>query len=235
MRVLARQVRRQNARLLVGRLDKSVADPAVLGAFANREDIGPAGPQAVVDDNSAIDIEAGAVGEFDIRPDAGGDHNKIGFNLRTVFERNSLHAPFADNRSGFGIEENRDATRLDGQFQHPGSMAIELALHEPIHQVHDRDLRASFRQAVGRLKTKQTAADNNNTRVPLRSRLDGGDVGEIAECHDPGQLHARNAQPDRARAGGEHQSANTAGLRRQRALHGELSSRLPSLCARRAK
>ncbi len=77
-------------------------------------------------------------------------------------------------------------------------MAIELALHEAIHQMHDRDLRTRLRQAMGRFKAEQTTADHDYARAPLRGGLDGGDVGEIAECHDPGQLHARNSQPDRA-------------------------------------
>src|SRR5262249_59469609 len=133
---------------LVGRLDKSVADPAVLGAFSNREDIRPAGPQAVVDDNSSIDVEACAVGELDVRPNASSDHNEIGFNLRAVLERNGLHTPFADNRYRFGVEKNGDAPRLDRLLQQTGSLAIELTLHEPIHKVHDRDPRARLGKAV---------------------------------------------------------------------------------------
>ena len=117
-------MRRKNACLLVGRLDKSVADPAVLGAFSNRKNIWPAGPEAAVDDNSTIDIEAGAVGEFDVRPNAGGDHNEIGFNLRAVLECNGLRTAYADNRNRFGVEENGDTPRLDRLFQHPGSLAI---------------------------------------------------------------------------------------------------------------
>src|SRR6516164_5305850 len=204
MRGFAREMRRKNARLLVGRFDKPVADPAVLGAFSNRKDVWPAGPEAVVDDNSTIDVEAAAMREFDVWPDAGSDYNEIGFNLRAILERNGLHTPFTDNRNRFGVEENGDAPRLDRLFQHPGSLAIELALHEPIHQVHDRDLRARLCQAVGGLEPEQTAADHDNARTPLRSGFDGGDVGEITECHDTGQFHARNAQPNRARTGRQH-------------------------------
>ena len=38
-RSFARQMLRQHARLLIGRLDQAVADAAMLGAFAEREDI----------------------------------------------------------------------------------------------------------------------------------------------------------------------------------------------------
>ena len=94
----------------------------------------------------------------------------------------------------FGIEEDSDAARFDGLFQQTGSVTIELALHEPIHQVHDRDLRACLGQSVRRFEPQQTTADHNNARVPLRGRLDRGDVGQIAECHDTG-LSPRPERP----------------------------------------
>ena len=69
---------RQHARLLIGRLDQAVADAAMLGAFAEREDIGRAGLQLVVDDDAAVDRDAGVLGQRDIRPDAGGEDHRIG-------------------------------------------------------------------------------------------------------------------------------------------------------------
>src|SRR5580692_12228517 len=41
----AREMLRQNARLLVGGLDEAVTDAAMLGAFAERKDFGRRGPQ----------------------------------------------------------------------------------------------------------------------------------------------------------------------------------------------
>ena len=50
---------------------------AMLGAFADREDAGVVGRQAVIDDNAAVDGEAGGPGEINVRPHADGDDDQI--------------------------------------------------------------------------------------------------------------------------------------------------------------
>ena len=52
---------RQHARLLVGGLDQAVADAAMLGAFAEREDVRRAGLQRIVDHDAAVDGDAGVL------------------------------------------------------------------------------------------------------------------------------------------------------------------------------
>ena len=93
----AGEVPRQHPRLLVGRLDQAVADAAMLGAFAQRKNIRRAGLQPVVDDNAAIDGNAGVSGERDVRPDAGGEDHRVGLELLSVrqfdaFDTASRHA-----------------------------------------------------------------------------------------------------------------------------------------------
>src|SRR5258708_15711226 len=51
----AREMLRQDARLLVGRFDQAVTDAAMFGAFAEREDVRRAGREMIVDDDAAID------------------------------------------------------------------------------------------------------------------------------------------------------------------------------------
>ena len=201
VRVLARKVSRKHARLLVGRLDQPVADAAMLGAFADRVDAGPAGPQAVVDHDAALDVDTGVARQVGVRPDADRHHDDIGFDLRPSFSATPSTRPFADDRGGFGIEDDLDALRLDGALQHRGGVRIELALHQPIHQMQHRDLRAGLGEAVGRFKPEQAAADHHDARAPLRDASMAADVVEVAERHDaradsmPGTLSRIGCEP----------------------------------------
>jgi hypothetical protein len=44
-------------------------------------------------------------------------------------------------------------------LKHARGSPVELALHEPRHQVHHRDVHAAQLEAVGCLQAKQAAAD----------------------------------------------------------------------------
>src|SRR5262245_51806470 len=118
------EVRGQHVSLFVGRLDQPVADAAMLGALSDRVDAGPASLKMIINENTAIDAKIGGAGELDIWADAGSYHHKVHVNLRAVFERYRLRAPFAANADRFGVEVNRDATRLDRSFQHVGRPRI---------------------------------------------------------------------------------------------------------------
>src|SRR5260370_34429151 len=67
----AREMLRQHARLLVSRLDQAITDAAMLGAFAECEDIGRTGREMIVDDDAAIDGNAGILRQRGIRSDSG--------------------------------------------------------------------------------------------------------------------------------------------------------------------
>ena len=68
----------------------------MLGAFAKREDIRRAGLQMIVDDDAAIDGNAGVPGERDIRPDAGGKDHGIGVDPASVRQFDAFDAALAD-------------------------------------------------------------------------------------------------------------------------------------------
>ena len=69
-----------------------------------------------------------------------------------------------------------------------------------------RDLRAGLRQAVGGLQPEQPAADHHRLAMAAaRPASIAVDVAEIAEGQHARQIHARHVEPDRRRAGGEHQ------------------------------
>ena len=61
--VVAGEMRGGDARHLVERRDEAVDMAADLGAFAEREDVGVGGAHAVVDEDAAVDVEAGFLGD----------------------------------------------------------------------------------------------------------------------------------------------------------------------------
>ena len=72
---IAGEVRGGDTRHLVERRDEAIDMAADLGAFADREDVGIGGAHAAIDEDAAVDVEPGLLGERRVRPDAGGhDH-----------------------------------------------------------------------------------------------------------------------------------------------------------------
>ena len=82
--------RREHLALLEERRDQAVADAAVLDALADREDVGVGRLHVVVDDDAALDGEAGLAPELDVRPDAGRDDDQIGVDAVAVGELDAL-------------------------------------------------------------------------------------------------------------------------------------------------
>ncbi len=132
----------QDACLLVSRLDQPVADTAVLGALADCIDAGRAGLKTVIDDYAAIDGEIGGAREFGVRSCPGRDHHQVGFDLSSILQHNSLRTLTPRNFQRFRVEMDGDASCLDGALEHVGRAGVELPLHEPVHQMDDRNLDA---------------------------------------------------------------------------------------------
>ena len=98
-----------------------------------------------------------------------------------------------------------DAHGLDRTLQHARSLGIELALHQPVHQVQHGDACAGLRETVRGLKSEQPAADHHDAVARACTMPDGPDVVDVAERDDAGQRHAGERRPDRLRTGREHQ------------------------------
>ena len=79
-------------RHLVERRDQAVDLAAMLGAFADREDVGIGGAHVVVDHDAAIDVEAGSAGQIDIGADADRHDHEVAGNLAAVGEPHALDA-----------------------------------------------------------------------------------------------------------------------------------------------
>ena len=95
--------------------------------------------------------------------------------------------------------------RSTSVFSRSARRHIELALHQPVHQVQQRHRRAGFGKAIGRLESEQAAADHDDALLRRSERQQQIDVAGIAKGVHAGEIGARHVEPQRRRAGGEHE------------------------------
>ena len=131
-------------RLLIGGLDQSVADAAMLGAFADREHAGTAGRQVIVDDDAAIYGEAGAAASsvFGRMPTATttisvGSRGPSLSSTASTRLRREWRLSAASSRTSMPLASRR-------RLEHRGSAGVELTLHQAVHEMHERDLYAGL-------------------------------------------------------------------------------------------
>ena len=177
---------RQHAGLLVSRLDQAVADAAMLGAFAERKDVSAEVSQMIVDHDAAVDGNARVFRKRDVRPDAGGEDHGIGLDPPSVGELDAFDMAVAVDARGVGVEQHVDALALDQRLQQISRRRIELALHQPVHQMQQRHRRAGFREAIGRFESEQSAADHDDALLARGERQQQIDIAAVAEG-----VHAR--------------------------------------------
>jgi hypothetical protein len=117
----------ENLCLLVGGLDQSVANAAMLGAFADRKDVRCAGREAIIDDDAAVHGEAGRGGELGIGFDADGDHRHVGRQVAAVVELDRLHASVADEPRRRDFKQHVDTFGLEAALERRCGARVELA------------------------------------------------------------------------------------------------------------
>ena len=103
------------------------------------------------------------------------------------------------------FEENLDSPALDQGFQQFRGRRIELALHQPVHQMNQRHRCACLGKTMGRLQSEQSAADHDDTLLAGSQRQQPIDIAAVAKGVDACQVGARQIQPQRGRTGGKHQ------------------------------
>ena len=167
-------------------------------AFADRKDPRVERLHDVVDDNTALDADPRCFGQRGVGPDADGHHHQIGGQGPAILESDGRHpARFTSQEfGGLLLERELQALVLKRLLQHARRRAVELALHQPRHYVHDRDIHAALFQAVGGLQPQQTASDHH--RVPVAA---GGldhriRVGDVAVADDAGQILSWHRQDE---------------------------------------
>src|SRR5207245_10538079 len=85
-----------------------------------------------------------------------------------------------------------DALGFDRALEHPRRARIELALHQPVHEMEDGDVGARLGESIGGLETEETAADDDDART--RRFRDGVDVVDVAEGEHARQVHSGGRQ-----------------------------------------
>ena len=196
---------RQDFALLKERRHESIADAAVLDALTHREDVRIRRLHAVVDDDAAIDVEAGFIRELDVRADSRGHHDEIGFENRAVVERDTLGAILADDRSRRAPQHHADAEVFHLARQVVAAIGIELALHERGHQVHDGHVTSAHLQTPRGFEAKQAAADDHGFDAGMRALEQLARVVERPEREHVLLVEAFDRRPERRTAGREKQ------------------------------
>src|SRR5688572_491852 len=93
--------------------------------------------------------------ELYVRPNPARHHAQIGIDALAVAELDPLDLPFADDRLGTAAEQDADTELLDLPPQHCAANRVDLALHQRIHQVHNRDVATLDLEAAGRFEAEQ--------------------------------------------------------------------------------
>ena len=148
------------------------------------------------------------IGEFGVGADARGHHHQVGRDLHAVLELHGHHAAVlvADQLLRLGADHELEPAVFERLLQQLARHVVELALHQPGHDVHHRDLHAAQHQAVGGLQAQQAAADHHGVLV-LFSRLDHGvGVGDVAVGDHALQVLAGHRQDEGLAAGGDQQA-----------------------------
>src|SRR5262249_47317500 len=91
----------------------------------------------VVDHDTAFHFQAGFMAESDVGANASGNHDEISRDPASTFELDTLDLFVPENLCGTQTKQNRDAhlIHLFGKVAAAGG--IELAFHQPLHQVDD--------------------------------------------------------------------------------------------------
>ena len=79
-------------------------------------------------------------------------------------------------RAVCGIEQDAMPLRSTSVLSRSAARRIELALHQPVHQMQQRHGRAGLGEAVGRLEPEQAAADHDDALLLRRQRQQQVDV-----------------------------------------------------------
>jgi hypothetical protein len=114
----------------------------------------------VVDHDRASHPEPGFLGERDLRADADRDHHQVARHALAAGKAQPAHAIRAGDLLGGAIEQHLDAERAQRGRQQRGGARVELAFHQAIDQVHDRDRTAERGHAARGLEAEQAAADH---------------------------------------------------------------------------
>src|SRR5690606_2668710 len=102
--------------------------------------------------------------------------------------------------------QESQAALFQASLQQLAGGAVELAIHQPVGNVHHGDVHATCLQAVGRFEPQQTTADDHRMFVNTGGFHHGLCVGDVTVADDALEGVARYRQHEGARSGGDQQS-----------------------------
>src|SRR5262249_58349076 len=109
-----------------------------------------------------------------------------------VAQFHRLDAALADDARGLGFEAHGDALGFDRALEYPCRARIELALHQPVHEMEHGDVGARLGESIGGLETEEAATDDDDART--RRFRDGVDVVDVAEGEHARQVHSGHGE-----------------------------------------
>ena len=159
----------------------------------------------IVDHDAAIDRDAGVLGERDIGPDARRENHRIGVQRAPIGQFDAFDMRLPMNTRGVRLKQNLDALALDQRFQQRRGRRIELTFHQPVHQVNQGDARTGLGKAIGGFEAEQSAADHDDASLLRGQCQQQIDIAAVAKGVHAGKFGAGHIQPQRRRAGRQHQ------------------------------
>ncbi len=160
----------------------------------------------VVDDDAAIDFETGLAAEVGVRPDAGGDHHQVGFDLLAVSETQTLDLAVAERAPRSARPSSTRMPRFSIlRFRYIAAGRVELTLHQRVDQ---------WTTVTSQPCTcRPRAASRPSSPPPITTALQPGRdrsqqrarVVQRAEHEDVLLVDARDRRDEGAAAGGEDQ------------------------------
>ena len=91
-------------------------------------------------------------------------------------------------------------------MQHVGRRLVELTLHDPVAQMHDRHVHAAQHEAIGGFQAEQAGADDDRVLVLVGGVDHGLGIGDVAIAQHARQIAAGNRRYEWRRTGGDQQA-----------------------------
>ncbi len=187
------------------RSDQAIGGAAMIGTFADGVDARIVGLQGVVDQYAAVARQAGLLGQLAVGADAGGHHHQVSGNHLAIGEAYGLDAAFviADQLGCLLWQQELQAAALQGALQQGASGLVQLALHQPVTDVHHGHIHPAQLEAIGRLQAEQAAADDHRVPVGLGGFHHHLGIGDVAVTDHSLKVVTGNGQDERIGAGGD--------------------------------
>ncbi len=197
-----------NLGLFEQRRDQAIGGATMVGAFADSIDARVIGLQGVVDQDAAIARDAGLFRQLAVGADARGHHHQVGGDHLTVLELDRTDPTLAVVEQFGGVlgQEKLQATAFQRALQQGAGGLVQLALHQPVTDVHHGDVHAPQLEAVGRFQAEQAAADDHRVFVGLGGFHHHLGVGNVAVADYALQVLAGNRQDERIGTGCDEQA-----------------------------